>query len=116
MRVRRLPPVLLLHLKRFKYIEEVGKIKKLPYRVSFPMDLKVVNALEECDDADAAYELAAVVVHVGQSPYHGHYVCLVKSGARVRSEGSGGRNLGAFGGGTGVVLGSRGYKFNILHA
>ena len=46
MRIKRLPRVLLLHLKRFKYIEELGRIKKLPYRVSFPMDLKVVNALE----------------------------------------------------------------------
>lgn len=26
------PNVLLLHLKRFKYIEQLGRIKKLPYR------------------------------------------------------------------------------------
>lgn len=85
MRVKQVPPVLLLHLKRFKYIEDLGRIKKLPYRVSFPSDLKVVNALEECEDADAEYVLSAVVVHVGQSPYHGHYISLVKSGEGMGS-------------------------------
>lgn len=30
--IKRPPNVLLLHLKRFKYTEHLGRIKKLPYR------------------------------------------------------------------------------------
>ncbi|PRW20845.1 Ubiquitin carboxyl-terminal hydrolase 3 isoform B [Chlorella sorokiniana] len=79
MRLAQLPPVLCLHLKRFKYIESMGRLKKLMHRVTFPWELKMINTTDDCPDADSAYELFAVVVHMGAHPNHGHYVALVRT-------------------------------------
>ena len=82
MRVASLPPVLCLHLKRFKYVESLGQMRKLTHRVVFPFQLKLANTTADCPDADAAYALTAVVVHMGAHVNHGHYVALVKSAGR----------------------------------
>ncbi|KAA3457387.1 ubiquitin carboxyl-terminal hydrolase 3 [Gossypium australe] len=76
MKIKKPPHILVIHLKRFKYIEQLGRYKKLSYRVVFPLELKLSNTVE---DADSEYSLFAVVVHVGSGPNHGHYVSLVKS-------------------------------------
>ncbi|CAN4075675.1 unnamed protein product [Withania somnifera] len=76
MKIKKPPHILVIHLKRFKYIELLGRYKKLSYRVVSPLELKLSNTVE---DADAEYSLFAVVVHVGSRPNHGHYVSLVKS-------------------------------------
>ncbi|KAL5982193.1 Ubiquitin carboxyl-terminal hydrolase 3 [Asimina triloba] len=76
MKIKKPPFILVIHLKRFKYIEQLGRYKKLSYRVVFPLELKLSNTME---DADSEYSLFAVVVHVGSGPNHGHYVSLVKS-------------------------------------
>ncbi|KAJ8480555.1 hypothetical protein OPV22_024282 [Ensete ventricosum] len=76
MKIKKPPHILVIHLKRFKYIEQLGRYKKLSYRVVFPMELKLTNTVE---DAESEYSLFAVVVHVGSGPNHGHYVSLVKS-------------------------------------
>ncbi|KAL4367713.1 hypothetical protein GQ457_05G014590 [Hibiscus cannabinus] len=55
------PHILVIHLKRFKYIEQLSRYKKLSYRVVFPLELKLSNTVE---DADLEYSLFAVVVHV----------------------------------------------------
>lgn len=75
MKIKKPPKILVVHLKRFKYIEQLGRHKKLSYRVVFPMELKL-NSLK---DAVSEYSLSAVVVHVGSGPNHGHYICTVKS-------------------------------------
>jgi ubiquitin carboxyl-terminal hydrolase 12/46 len=79
MLVKSSPKVLALHLKRFKYLESLGRHAKLMHRVVFPSELKIPNMEEEAEGQDAPYQLFAVVVHVGSGPNHGHYVCLVKS-------------------------------------
>ncbi|KAJ6814640.1 ubiquitin carboxyl-terminal hydrolase 3-like isoform X1 [Iris pallida] len=76
MKIKKPPRILVIHLKRFKYIEQLGRYKKLSYRVVFPMELKLSGTI---DDTDSEYSLFAVVVHVGSGPNHGHYVSLVKS-------------------------------------
>ncbi|XP_004502418.1 ubiquitin carboxyl-terminal hydrolase 4-like isoform X1 [Cicer arietinum] len=76
MKIKKPPHVLVIHLKRFKYMEQLGRYKKLVYRVVFPLELRLSDTDEE---ADIEYTLFAVVVHVGSGPNHGHYVCLVKS-------------------------------------
>jgi ubiquitin carboxyl-terminal hydrolase 12/46 len=82
MRVASLPPVLCLHLKRFKYVESAGQMQKLTHRVVFPFHLKLTNTTDTCPDADAEYSLTAVVVHMGAHMNHGHYVALVKSAGK----------------------------------
>lgn len=79
MRVKRLPRILALHLKRFKYVEQLGKYKKLSYRVVFPLELRLCNTSDDAEDPDRLYSLFAVVVHVGSGPNQGHYVSLIKS-------------------------------------
>jgi len=79
MKVKSLPKILVLHLKRFKYIENLGRYRKLSYRVVFPFELKLRNTVDDAEGVDLPYSLFAVVVHVGSGPNHGHYVCAIKS-------------------------------------
>ncbi|XP_021714181.1 ubiquitin carboxyl-terminal hydrolase 4-like [Chenopodium quinoa] len=76
MKIKRPPHILVIHLKRFKFIEQLSRYKKLSYRVVFPLELKLSDTVE---DSDREYSLFAVIVHVGSGPNHGHYVSLVKS-------------------------------------
>ena len=78
MKIKKLPNVLALHLKRFKYQEDLRKYIKLTYRVAFPFELRLFNTADEVDDPDRLYELFAIVVHIGSGPHHGHYVAIVK--------------------------------------
>ncbi|KAI9362897.1 hypothetical protein DFJ73DRAFT_956578 [Zopfochytrium polystomum] len=79
MKIKKLPNILLIHLKRFKYQEKLQRYIKLAYRVVFPMELKLFNTSDDAEDSDRLYNLNAVIVHIGGGPYHGHYVTLVKS-------------------------------------
>jgi ubiquitin carboxyl-terminal hydrolase 9/13 len=79
MKIKRLPRVLALHLKRFKYMESTSRFEKLHYRVLYPYHLRLFNTTDDAADPDRLYELYAVVVHIGGGPYHGHYVAIVKT-------------------------------------
>ncbi|KAL1921920.1 uncharacterized protein VTP21DRAFT_10562 [Calcarisporiella thermophila] len=79
MRIKKLPQVLALHLKRFKYEETVQRYVKLFYRVVFPLELRLFNTSDDSEDSDRLYELFAIVVHIGSGPNHGHYVTIIKS-------------------------------------
>ena len=69
MKIKKLPNVLALHLKRFKYQEDVGRYIKLTYRVAFPLELRLFNTVDDLDDADRLYNLFAIVVHIGKYVY-----------------------------------------------
>ncbi|PNY29332.1 ubiquitin carboxyl-terminal hydrolase creB [Tolypocladium capitatum] len=79
MKVKRLPKVLTLHLKRFKYTEDYSRLQKLFHRVVYPYHLRMFNTTEDAEDPDRLYELYAVVVHIGGNAYHGHYVSIIKT-------------------------------------
>ncbi|EIN14229.1 cysteine proteinase, partial [Punctularia strigosozonata HHB-11173 SS5] len=79
MKIKRLPNVLALHLKRFKYQEDVGRYIKLAYRVAFPLELRLFNTVDDAQDPDRLYKLFAIVVHIGNGPHHGHYITIVKA-------------------------------------
>ncbi|CAG8571903.1 2196_t:CDS:10 [Acaulospora morrowiae] len=79
MKIKKLPNVLALHLKRFKYQEKLQRYIKLSYRVVFPFELRLFNTCDNIEDPDRLYELYAICVHIGSGPYHGHYVTLIKS-------------------------------------
>jgi len=103
LRIYQLPSVLMLHLKRFKYMERLGRSCRLPYRVVFPLQLRVVEhrpprrhspmekSPQSADGDEAAppaqppsrlFELRSVVVHIGRDSSRGHYVSVVRSGDR----------------------------------
>ncbi|KAJ7103178.1 hypothetical protein B0H15DRAFT_197857 [Mycena belliarum] len=79
MKIKKLPNVLALHLKRFKYQEDVQKYIKLAYRVAFPFELRLFNTVDEMDDADRLFNLFGIVVHIGNGPHHGHYISIIKT-------------------------------------
>ena len=79
MKIKRLPKILALHLKRFKYTEDLQRLQKLFHRVVFPYHLRLFNTTDDAEDPDRLYELYAVVVHIGGGPYHGHYISIVKT-------------------------------------
>lgn len=47
LRVKKLPQILALHLKRFKYVEQYNRFTKLSHRVVFPWELKLFNTVRE---------------------------------------------------------------------
>lgn len=65
MKIKKLPNVLALHLKRFKQ-EDPQKSIKLAYRVAFPFELRLFNTVDDSEDADRLYELFGIVVHIGK--------------------------------------------------
>jgi ubiquitin carboxyl-terminal hydrolase 9/13 len=79
MKVKKLPKVLTLHLKRFKYTEDYSRLQKLFHRVVYPYHLRLFNTTDDAEDPDRMYELYAVVVHIGGNAYHGHYVAVIKT-------------------------------------
>uniref|UniRef100_A0A4W5PWH7 Ubiquitin carboxyl-terminal hydrolase 46 n=1 Tax=Hucho hucho TaxID=62062 RepID=A0A4W5PWH7_9TELE len=79
MRVKKLPMILALHLKRFKYMEQLHRYTKLSYRVVFPLELRLFNTSGDSVNLDRMYDLVAVVVHCGSGPNRGHYITIVKS-------------------------------------
>ncbi|KAI1653051.1 cysteine proteinase [Daldinia decipiens] len=79
MKIKRLPKVLALHLKRFKYTEDYSRLQKLFHRVVYPYHLRMFNTTEDAEDPDRLYELYAVVIHIGGNAYHGHYVSVIKT-------------------------------------
>ena len=79
MKIKRSPKILALHLKRFRYTEDLQRLQKLFHRVVYPYHLRLFNTTADAEDPDRLYELYAVVVHIGIGPYHGHYVSIVKT-------------------------------------
>ncbi|KAI6048066.1 hypothetical protein EDC04DRAFT_50566 [Pisolithus marmoratus] len=79
MKIKQLPNVLALHLKRFKYQEDVQKYIKLTYRVAFPIELRLFNTIDDVPNCDRLYKLFAIVVHIGSGLNHGHYVSIIKT-------------------------------------
>ncbi|KAF2808536.1 cysteine proteinase [Mytilinidion resinicola] len=79
MKIKRLPRVLALHLKRFKYTEDLQRLQKLFHRVVYPYYLRLFNTTDDAEDPDRLYELYAIIVHIGGGPYHGHYVSVIKT-------------------------------------
>lgn len=79
MKIKRLPKILALHLKRFKYTEDLQRLQKLFHKIVYPYHLRLFNTTDDAEDPDRLYELYAVVVHIGGGPYHGHYVAIIKT-------------------------------------
>lgn len=79
MRVKKLPLILALHLKRFKYVEHYNRHTKVSHRVVFPLELRLFNTSDDAVNPDRMYNLVAVVVHCGSGPNRGHYISIVKS-------------------------------------
>jgi len=87
------PPLLNISLKRFVFDAKTFSRKKVTDKFAFPAELDLAPYLSYDDDSDAIaavsagdksggamYDLAAVLLHRGQSASHGHYIALVRVG------------------------------------
>lgn len=78
-RVKKLPSILVLHLKRFQYLGQLNRPQKLSHRVVFPLELRVFDTSDDAVNPDGLFDLVAVVVHCGTGINRGHYFSIVKS-------------------------------------
>lgn len=78
-KIKKLPRILTLHLKRFKYTDDLQRLQKLFDTVVYPSHLRMFNTTADAEDPDRLYELYAVVVHIGANAYHGHYISVIKT-------------------------------------
>lgn len=76
-RLEHLPPVLILHLKRFLFDASADSVQKLHKRVDFPVELNLDKNLVygTCSVKQRSYRLFAVVCHSGELSSKGHYIC-----------------------------------------
>lgn len=81
-KLKKLPEVLVINLKRFKYDEQMDKMVKLFDSINYPFKLRLFNTTDDESLTDLLYELYALVIHIGGGPMHGHYVslCKIKAG------------------------------------
>ena len=84
LRILKLPLVLALHFKRFRF--SVGKdVSKICESVQFPehtLDMAPYMVGNASPSLWTQYELFAVVSHVGTSLHTGHYVAYIRQGPR----------------------------------
>lgn len=79
-----MPQVLILHLKRFSHNSVTGALNKVSRNMMFPETLRVPGSSMHCArnrwgcEGGKAYELMAVVTHVGKELAGGHYTCDVR--------------------------------------
>ncbi|PKI84909.1 ubiquitinyl hydrolase 1 [Malassezia vespertilionis] len=85
--LEQLPPVLVLHLKRFVY-DEVGGVQKSCKNIAYPLTLdmapEMMSALLRTTETNLQYTLFGVVYHHGRLATGGHYTVAV-----MRQDGSG---------------------------
>lgn len=67
--IKNYPPVLAIHLKRFKFSSQLQKFVKILDSVPYPLMLSLGNR---------QYNLVSVIIHIGPGPHSGHYVTIVK--------------------------------------
>jgi ubiquitin carboxyl-terminal hydrolase 10 len=80
-----LPPVLILHLKRFQYDEKTGATSKIWKKVGYPLDLEIPKEVFTRQKRGIyshgglpKYRLTAVVYHHGKNASGGHYTVDVR--------------------------------------
>ncbi len=74
-----MPNVLIIQLKRFKYISD--KCKKISFSVNIPFDINLNFLLynKKSYQNSTCYTLNSLIVHVGSGIQHGHYFSLIKN-------------------------------------
>ncbi|CDI97939.1 ubiquitin specific peptidase c family [Echinococcus multilocularis] len=75
--IDRLPPILLVQLKRFFYDSNKGGIQKVLKQIPIHRRLQIVDSIVSKErtfsKAQGAYKLKAVVFHIGYNAERGHY-------------------------------------------
>ncbi|CEL92910.1 unnamed protein product [Vitrella brassicaformis CCMP3155] len=119
-RITKLPPVLQLHLKRFRYAVTANgahDMVKVNDRFEYPATLDLSSLIPSADPSLSTYHLHAVLVHQGEI-FGGHYYAFIRPSGDGGGGGSGGFGGAAGSAGTAGAAGGGGWlKFNdqIVH-
>ena len=65
-------------MKRFKYDERQNTMRKLNYKIAFPLELKLAPNYEE-NSPRQRFILRAIIAHIGSGSQYGHYFCVLKN-------------------------------------
>lgn len=84
--IETLPPVLILHLKRFQYDSLTGATQKIWKKVGYPLDLEIPHEVFPAHRRNALtasgglpkYRLMGVIYHHGKNASGGHYTVDVR--------------------------------------
>jgi ubiquitin carboxyl-terminal hydrolase 10 len=83
--IESLPPILILHLKRFQFDEGTGTVKKIAKKIGYPLELEIPReALSRQsrqtmeDGVMPKYNLVGVIYHHGKNASVGHYTVDVR--------------------------------------
>lgn len=84
-----LPPVLILHLKRFSHNPRTGALNKVSRQLDYPEELSIpasniYGAKATQGAKDRVYRLTSVVTHLGKEMAGGHYLCDVRIGKGLK--------------------------------
>lgn len=74
----RLPPILVLHLKRFKFEARSGA-EKISSALKYPLELELDPRYLYGNQTKPRYLLRAVIVHHGNSSQRGHYTSFIRT-------------------------------------
>ena len=85
-RIRKLPAILCVHVKRFGMKISSGSITQEKYegRIEFPMvlDMGPFTTQSKSENQKFVYDLECVVVHQGDHAHSGHYFAFCREGGR----------------------------------
>jgi len=74
--IDKLPPILILHLKRFIY-DNIGGVQKSHKYIEYPLTLDLKKDHKLTEHGEGRYQLFAVSYHHGNTATGGHYTCDV---------------------------------------
>lgn len=81
-RISKLPPLLLIHLKRMVYCTSGGGIKKITDAIGIP---EMMELVPDGGDQRHIYRLRAIIYHLGRTAHGGHYTAHIRNGLGASS-------------------------------
>ena len=77
-RIKKLPPILMIHLKRFHFDVRTGKTDKLNSLIDAPESLDLNTFMDVSHDQNTRYSLHGILRHHGDKAQGGHYTADVR--------------------------------------
>eukprot|EP00826_Nyctotherus_ovalis_P057653 TRINITY_DN7891_c0_g1_i2.p1 TRINITY_DN7891_c0_g1~~TRINITY_DN7891_c0_g1_i2.p1 ORF type:complete len:292 (-),score=61.38 TRINITY_DN7891_c0_g1_i2:77-952(-) len=77
---RKLPTILIVQFKRFRYIQGANQFRKLDYQIQFPFEIRIPSSQDEQTSKARLYALSGIIMHIGYGIQAGHYYSIVKMG------------------------------------
>jgi ubiquitin C-terminal hydrolase len=77
---KKLPMILIIQFKRFRYIQEARQFRKLDYQIQFPFEIRIPSSQHEQAVKPSLYALSGIIMHIGYGIQAGHYYSIIRIG------------------------------------